>query len=266
MLSIAIGPFSLPVPVLLLLTSVLLGLGAAGAVCRGKQQSATDALLLILLGALLIGRVAFVLRFADSYSNVWQMLDIRDRGIDPIATLVAVVVISALQLYRHAALKTAIVTGVATALLCYTAGNFWLKQQQQQQLLADIRLESLSGYSVALPELAQGKPVVINIWASWCPPCRREMPHLVQAEQQYPQIRFMLINLQESRTTVQQYLHQHQLGFSHVLLDIQGQVSRYYGAKGVPATLFFHADGRLSSVHFGEVSQAVLQHEISKLQ
>ena len=264
MLSISLGPVSLPTPVLLLLLSVAIGLGVARLVGRDQTQSATDALLLILIGALLFGRVIFLLRFADSYHSLWQMLDFRDRGIDQGATVMAALVLGAVQLRRYPSLKHAIIAGVISAALCFAAGTYWLHSQQQQRVLANITLESLSGYSVALTDLAQAKPVVINIWASWCPPCHREMPHLLQAEQQNPDVRFMLINLQESRTTVLQYLQKHQLNFAHVLLDSRGDVARYYGAQGVPATLFFRADGSLSSAHFGEVSSAVVQQGITK--
>ena len=264
MLSLSIGPLSLPTAVLLLFISVAVGLAVARLVCRGQQQSATDALLLILFGALAFGRLIFVLRFADSYHSLWQMLDIRDRGIDASATVLAALVLTAVQLRRYAELKKALLSGVASAALCFVSGSFWLHSLQQQHTLADITLVSLSGYQVALPELAQGKPVVMNLWASWCPPCHREMPHLLEAEQQNPKVRFMLINLQENRATVQQYLQQHQLSFGHVLLDTRGDVATRYGAQGVPATLFFRADGSLSSAHFGEVSKAILQQGIAK--
>lgn len=263
-LSISIGPLSLPTPVLLLLVSVALGLAVARLVGRGQTPSATDALLLILFGALLFGRLIFVLRFADSYHSIWQMLDFRDRGIDTGATVLAALVLTAIQFRRYAELKKAMLSGVVSASLCFSAGSFWLHSQQQQQVLADITLESLAGYPVALPDLAQGKPVVLNLWASWCPPCHREMPHLLAAEQQHPDVRFMLVNLQENRATVQQYLREQQLHFGHVLLDTRGDVASYYGAQGVPATLFFNADGTLSSAHFGEVSKAILKQRISE--
>ncbi|MEO3865386.1 TlpA family protein disulfide reductase [Rheinheimera fenheensis] len=262
-LSISIGPLSLPTAVLLLFISVVLGLVVARLVGRGQTQSATDALLLIVLTALLFGRLIFVLRFADSYQSVWQMLDFRDRGIDPGATVLAALVLTAVQFRRHKELKKAILSGVIIAALCLGAGSFWLHSQQQQQVLADITLESLAGYPVALTDLAQGKPVVINIWASWCPPCHREMPYLLAAEQQHQDVRFIMINLQENRATVQEYLRKHQLHFGHVLLDTRGDVASYYGAQGVPATLFFNADGTLSSAHFGEVSKAILQQGIA---
>lgn len=262
-LSISIGPLSLPTPVVLLLISVALGLGVARLVGRSQTQSATDALLLILFGALLFGRVIFVMRFADSYQSVWQMLDFRDRGIDPGATVLAALVLSIVQFRRYAGLKKAILSGAISAALCFSAGSFWLHSQQQQQVLANITLETLSGYQVALPEMAQGKPVVLNIWASWCPPCHREMPLLLQMQQQNAEISVMMVNLQENRDTVAQYLRQHQLSFNQVLLDTRGDIASYYGAQGVPATLFFNADGSLSSAHFGELSQAILQQGIS---
>lgn len=262
MLSISIGPVSLPTVVLVLLASVICGLLAAKLLTRSAAGSVTDPLLLVLFAALLFGRLVFVLRFADSYDSVWQMLDFRDRGIDAAATVMAALVLLIVQLKRYPQFKKAMLAGVLVSGGSFALGSFWLQAQQQQQVLADITLETLSGYSVALPDMAQGRPVVLNLWASWCPPCHREMPHLLAAEQQHPDVRFMLINLQENRATVAEYLRQHQLSFNQVLLDTRGDVASYYGAQGVPATLFFNADGSLSSAHFGELSRAILQQGI----
>lgn len=263
MLSISLGPVSLPTVVLVLLASIICGLLAAKLLTRSAAGSVTDPLLLVLFAALLFGRLVFVLRFADSYGSVWQMLDFRDRGIDAAATVMAALVLLIVQLKRYPQFKKAMLAGVLVSGGSFALGSFWLQAQQQQQVLADITLETLSGYSVALTDMAQGKPVVLNLWASWCPPCHREMPHLLAAEQQYSDVRFMLVNLQENRATVQEYLRKHQLHFGHVLLDTRGDVASYYGAQGVPATLFFNADGTLSSAHFGEVSKAILQQGIA---
>lgn len=264
MLSVSLGPLSLPTAVLVLLLSVVCGLIVARIVARRSSNSATDPLLLVLLGALLFGRLIFVIRFADSYASLWQMLDFRDRGIDIAATVVAALVLLMLQFKRHPALKRAMAAGAISTVLSFSFGSWWLHSQQQQQALADITLESLSGYSAALPQLAQGKPVVLNLWASWCPPCHREMPVLLKAQQQYADISVIMVNLQENRDTVQQYLRQHQLAFDNVLLDYRGDIASYYGAQGVPATLFFAADSRLAAAHFGELSAAILQQGMSK--
>ena len=264
MLSISIGPISLPVPVLLLLLSVSAGLLVARWLSKANSRSATDPLLLVLFGALVFGRVIFILRFADSYSSIWQMLDFRDRGVDVSAVLLATAVLTLLQIKRSPSLKKAMLAGVIVSAGSFSAGSAWIHVQQQHQVLADIRLETVFGYTVALPELAQGKPVVINLWASWCPPCHLEMPLLLKAEHQNPAVRFMLVNLQENRDTVQQYLRQHQLTFAHVLLDPLGDVASRYGAQGVPATLFFSAEGKLVDAHFGALSHAVLQRGIDK--
>lgn len=262
MLSISIGPVSLPTIVLVLLASVVCGLLAAKLLTRSAAGSVTDPLLLVLFAALLFGRLVFVLRFADSYQSLWKMLDIRDRGIDSSATLMAALALLFIQLKRYPEFKRALVSGFLSCLVCFGLGSAWLYSQQQQHVLADIKLETLSGYQVVLRDMAQGKPVVLNLWASWCPPCHREMPLLLNTAQQNADISVMMVNLQENRDTVAQYLRQHQLSFDQVLLDTRGDVARFYGAQGVPATLFFRADGTLSSAHFGELSRAILQQGI----
>lgn len=265
MVSLSLGPLSFPLPVLLLLLSLVVGLSMARLYRHSGEPSSTDALLLIFFGAILVGRVVFVLRFFASYDSLWQMLDFRDRGVDPSAALVTALLLLWVQCRRLKALQKPLIAGTASAATCYILGALLLQSQQQQHQLADIRLDTVAGYQVTLPDLARGQPVVINIWASWCPPCRREMPALMRAEQQFPQVRFMLINLQENRETVQQYLREQQLNFQHVLLDPEGKVASHYGVQGVPATLFFSSDGQLNSIHFGELSVAILQQGIKKV-
>ncbi|WP_459655422.1 TlpA family protein disulfide reductase, partial [Achromobacter xylosoxidans] len=65
----------------------------------------------------------------------------------------------------------------------------------------------------------QGKPTVVNLWASWCPPCRREMPAFEQAQAANPDIHFVFLNQGEAASTVRQYLDEHAPSLANALLD-----------------------------------------------
>lgn len=116
-----------------------------------------------------------------------------------------------------------------------------------------------------MPALAAGKPVVLNLWASWCPPCLREMPLLQQAQQQYTGVRFLFANQGEDEVLVRQFFRSQPLRLQHVLLDPGGALGREYGSVALPTTLFFDARGRLQTVHLGELSEATLASKLQQL-
>ncbi|SNY57088.1 Thiol-disulfide isomerase or thioredoxin [Arsukibacterium tuosuense] len=265
MTAVTVGPLALPITPLLLLISVLLGLLVAALVGRKYKVSVTDPLLTILLGSLLFGRLVFVARFADSYDSLWQMLDIRDRGFDLLATVLAALLILVWLLWRRRQQRQALLAGVLTVSMLFGAFSSVIFVGRQQAVLPAISFQQLNGDSVNLAELGQGRLTVVNLWATWCPPCRREMPVLQQAERQYPDVRFVLLNQREHPQLVQQYLQQAGLRFNHLLLDRQGQLATQLGAHGLPVTLYFGADGQLLQSHMGELSAASLAQSLQQL-
>lgn len=110
-----------------------------------------------------------------------------------------------------------------------------------------------------------GKPRVVNIWATWCPPCRREMPVLAEAARNTPGVEFLFVNYGEGRAAIERYLADEALAVSNVLLDPRGAVPRHYGTVGIPVTLFIDGDGRLTDMHMGEVSREALGEYIEEL-
>lgn len=263
--AVAVGPLALPLTPILLLISVLTGLLVAALVGRKYNVSVTDPLLTIFLGSLLFGRLVFIARFADSYDSLWQMLDIRDRGFDLIAALLAAALILVWLLWRSKQQRQALLAGVLTVTMLFGAFSLVIYVGRQQAVLPAFSFQQLNGDSVNLAELGQGQLTVVNLWATWCPPCRREMPVLQRAEQQYPDVRFVLLNQREHPQVIQQYLQQSGLRFNHLLLDQQGQLATQLGAHGLPVTLYFSADGQLLKSHMGELSAASLAQSLQQL-
>src|SRR3546814_10975536 len=93
--------------------------------------------------------------------------------------------------------------------------------------------------------------MVLNLWATLCPPCRREMPVLDEAQGRYPGIAFVLVNQGEDRGTIHRYLDRAGLALDHVLLDPHSQAMLETNTRGLPTTLFFHAEGRLADTQPG---------------
>lgn len=130
---------------------------------------------------------------------------------------------------------------------------------------AALTLQQLDASPLDLAEPA-GRPTVINLWATWCPPCRREMPALAQAERAHPHVRFLFVNQGESETHVRDYLAREGLQLDHVLLDPAMALPGHYRTAGVPVTLFLRSDGRLAKTHFGEISPERISVEIRRLE
>src|SRR5690606_8358689 len=102
--------------------------------------------------------------------------------------------------------------------------------------------------------------------ATWCPPCRREMPVLAAAQQRETGVDFIFINQGESAHTVTDYLATEQLQLRNVLLDNPMRLSQAMGVQGMPTTLFFDATGNLVHTHMGELSTATLRRGLEQFQ
>ena len=113
--------------------------------------------------------------------------------------------------------------------------------------------------------LADGKPLVVNLWATWCPPCRREMPVLAAAQQRETGVNFVFANQAESRATVMRYLTTSQLDLANVTLDRYSELGNVAGSGILPATLFYDGSGRLVDTYLGELSAATLEKKLTQL-
>ena len=122
-----------------------------------------------------------------------------------------------------------------------------------------------TGQPVPLPAVAPGRPMVLNLWATWCPPCRREMPALARAQAAFPGVHFVFANQGESLAEVQPYLTQAGLPLKNVLLDGGSQLSAALTARALPTTAFYDAQGRLVEVHMGELTSAAIARQLQAM-
>lgn len=166
---------------------------------------------------------------------------------------------------RKARWRKILLAILATAALAWAAVA-WISQQLQQAApdLPDLNLESMAGETVALQGV-RGQPAVVNLWATWCPPCRREMPLLQRAQQTHERIHIVFVNQGEERALVAGYLQDQSLQLRNVLLDPLHQYSEHTGARGLPTTFFYDAEGRLVDTHLGELSEKLLAGYLDRL-
>lgn len=130
----------------------------------------------------------------------------------------------------------------------------------------NFKLIDLSGNTVSLDEF-RGKPVILNFWATWCGPCRIEMPYLQQIYDDWKDKGLILleIDIQQSAATVQQYLDDSNLNLP-TLLDITGKTAVDYGITAIPTTYFIDRDGIIRQVVRGTFpNKASIESQLSRI-
>lgn len=119
-------------------------------------------------------------------------------------------------------------------------------------LAPDFTLETITGEAVSLSAL-RGQPVIINFWASWCPPCRAEMPTLQAIYNDYKdQVAILAVNAASQDTLSDALAFLNEIGLTiPVLLDTDGTAQRLYIVASLPTTFFIDAHGVISEVVVG---------------
>jgi len=165
---------------------------------------------------------------------------------------------------------------VALALLLGAAWSIWIAPQGQAAEIAsgrprvgemapDFRLTLLDGSTVSLSEL-QGEIVILNIWASWCPPCTEELPALQSIWSTYQDANVIFVGAayRETEADVRETVAAYGLTYP-IGLDTQTRIAKAYGITGVPETFVIGADGRVAYVHIGPVTAEQLSQEVESL-
>lgn len=271
MLSISIGPFALPVAPLLVLAALWLGYAiavrlAARSTDAELPEAAGRAVFHAALAGLVVARLVHVSMLADAYAaEPWSILDLRDGGWYLPAGIVAGSAWLARQGHRSLALRRPLAIGAAVAMIFWLAATI-VTQLGQARAMPTLPLVELNGgKTVTLADVVRGRPAVVNLWASWCGPCRAEMPVLAAAQQRESAIGFVFVNQGEAEGDVRAYLSENALQLRDVLLDAGATLLPAVGSRGLPTTLFYDAEGRLVDAHFGVLHAAALEGRLREL-
>lgn len=143
--------------------------------------------------------------------------------------------------------------------------------QQPGDPLPDFTLTTLEGETITRADVT-GKPLLLNFWATWCPPCRAELPLFQQVSESAPELRVFLINAGESAEQAERY-------FANAGLDMETavnpgaerpedtedtlDVARRFRVRGMPTTFFVDADGVIQSVYVGEITPQILAERLA---
>lgn len=162
---------------------------------------------------------------------------------------------------------------------CSVVGYNYLKKNYNNPILEDesidkvkysnFKVYNIDGNEVKLSDY-KGKNIVINFWASWCPPCKYEMPYFQNATNKYKNknIEILMLNLtdgnRETEDSATKYMKENNFDMK-LLFDKDFEAATAYQVQGIPRTIFIDEEGYITKDHTGAMEQDVLYGEIDKL-
>ena len=139
--------------------------------------------------------------------------------------------------------------------------------EEVSYLAPDFTVTDMDGNSVSLSDKF-GKPIIVNFWASWCPPCKSEMPDFEEAFKEYGnEITFMMVNMTGGRETVdsaKSFIEKSTYSFP-VYFDTEYQAAMTYGVSSIPQTIFIDKDGNLTAYAQGMIDKNALDTGIGMI-
>jgi thiol-disulfide isomerase/thioredoxin len=285
----SVGPFLIPTRPFAVILSLLLAIWVSrltaariGVDARRLQRLAEGCAWSGVLGA----RLGFVLMNWGAFEVApWTALYIWQPGYSPLSGLIAGTGYALWQTWprpaneRRSDLK-ALGTGYAAgALLAISVlgtmnmigGPYVIRTGEHVQ---DFTLADLKGNTVRFSDL-KGKAIVLNFWATWCPPCRREIPLLNGFQKEYASRGVSVVGVDVGETTDVVRAFVESIGVAYpvwvdapkeaVGFDRTQEIHSRFGGVGLPTTIFIDPDGIVRNRHLGELSRAVLENEAENL-
>jgi len=146
--------------------------------------------------------------------------------------------------------------------------NSRIPAPQQGFLAPDFSLQTFDGETITLSEF-RGQPVLVNLWASWCGPCRQEMPAMERVYREYKGKGFVILAVnatnQDSISNARSFVNELGLSFP-ILLDREGLVSKLYHLRALPTSFFIDKNGMIQEVVIGgPMAEALLRTRVERL-
>lgn len=219
----------------------------------------------MLVAGVILSRGVYIARHWQQYSaDPMTVFSLSDGGFFPVFAAAGSLLVAAFYVISQPKLRVPLVSAVVAAALVWGATLVLYDTLEANKRVPKLEYQTINEEPITLEEFS-GKPIVINLWASWCPPCRREMPAFMQAQQEWPGVNFVFLNQGEFSYTVDSFLQKQQLALSNVWLDPSQSTMHQMGFGGLPATLFYNTEGQLIYTHTGELSEKGLNQALLKI-
>lgn len=255
----------LPQEFLLMTGAIALGMLAIRVSGHGRDSEVWSVVQRMLVVAVVVARLAYVFQYRTGYLQDWHsFFNLRDGGWDAEAGIVAAWFYAVIALKARHATRMPLIAALSVVSVVWGVGSVALAMMHPDRPLSTVSVATAGGTSAALSDF-RGKPVVVNLWATWCPPCQRELPLLQRAQREHPDLEFVFLDEGEAGPLVAAFLASRGLVLRNVLLDMKGQAGAEYGGGALPTTLLFDAQGSLVRTHVGELSTGTLAESIELL-
>lgn len=132
----------------------------------------------------------------------------------------------------------------------------------------DFTLNALDGKQISLTDY-RGKKVILNFWATWCPPCREEMPEMQRFYKEYEQqdVEILAVNLEYSETKpekIRDFVKEYDLSFP-IPLDERNTIGKQFRAVSIPTSYFIDERGIIQKMHIGPMDYEFMEDEINNM-
>ncbi|MGD6818612.1 TlpA family protein disulfide reductase [Metabacillus sp. 113a] len=133
----------------------------------------------------------------------------------------------------------------------------------------DFELKTLSGESAKLSDY-KGQKIILNFWASWCPPCKAEMPHMEEFYEKNKDSKFTILavnltNMDRGEDSIKSFVEDYQLTFP-ILLDEKGEIGAEYQAHAIPTSYVLDEEGIIRNRITGPMSEEMMEDLILNME
>jgi len=262
-----LGPLAVPPATAVQIVAIAGGLLVGHVLNRRHKTDLDKHVWRALLICILVSRFAFVYGHRAGYVEApWDVFDIRDGGWEPQVGVIAAWLYVLYAIQRTVGLRRPLLASVCVATVVWASGAIALIVLDDKDAveLSPVVLATMDGGTASLAQFGD-RPLVVNLWATWCPPCLRELPLLQRAQAEHPEVHFVFLNQGESEETVRRFLASRGFSLRNVLLDARGQASQGLNSGALPTTQLFDAHRRLLGTHLGELSAGTLMESLAKI-
>ena len=258
------GSYAVPAGPILFFASIAVAIFSCWIIDR-KNKDIEPALLRSVLIGLAVARFSFVMQYLPAYgSDFLKIADIRDMGFTAIPGVIAFIASVIWTMTRRRSVRRPLLISATVGLVTWFSVGAAYTHWQPGETVPDIVLNNTHGGQQPL-QFHDGKPLVVNLWATWCAPCQDEMPTLAEMQNVTPGIDLVFVNQGEHNATVEAFLNRLGLHIVNGLLDPRLDVAKATAVTAYPTTLFYDASGRLLEKHLGRFSRATFSAALDRL-